>query len=161
MRWNKNDIREFRFMRKAFKQCYKFHVLEYVKWRRTFNIVTCLSIILSFTAICMELIISDSLLVSYVTFSEKVLTMCLLVYLFTVNPGNKAYKHDKNATDYLTMSSDILIEARKDDHVDTSILTQNLYIKYKNAIDRAKHDDEINNPFDNNILITIEIDALP
>jgi len=160
-RWCKDEVRDFKYMRNIFDQCYEYHSSQSIKWKRVFNIITGLSITLSFTAICIELIIEDSDIVRYCSFSEKVITMCLLVYLFTVNPGYRAYKHDKCSTDYLTMSTDILVEGKRDNHINPDVLISNLYTKYKNVIDRSKHSNEIKNPFDNGILTMIDIQSAP
>lgn len=161
MRWSKESVRDFKYMRSIFEECYEFHDSQCNKWKKVFNIITGLSIILSFVAICLELILRDSPIVKYYSFCEKVMTMTLLVYLFTVNPGNRAYKHDKCATDYLTMVSDILVEAKKEHHIKSNVLIGNLYTKYKNVIDRSKHPTSISNPFDNGILTIIDLESSP
>ena len=158
--WDTSSIKEFRHMEKCFEEHAKYHEDQSSRWKLIFNICTTASIVVSFSVICMDITLGDNPIIKYYSLFEKVFTICMLSYIFTVNPGHKASKHDKSHFDYLALSITLFVEAKRVNKVPADVLTKDIATRYETIIDRTKPGKKLNSPFNTNILYNMHIESI-
>ena len=146
--WDADKIKFFKLLATRFDHASDHHRIIHKRWQRISMFVTLITMTISFSALCVELIFRDNPFVKYYGFSEKVIIMIMTSFIFAANPSDIANNHDKSCSAYLGMVSRITtqlnrtVESRKD--VD-SLLTEMKY-KYDVVVERTAPPKELRFP---------------
>ena len=146
--WDPGIERFFNDLSIKFEDCGEHHIRLTERWKFIFSVATLTSMILSFTALCIEVLLRDDPAVKYSNFSEKIISVLSLAFLHVINPGDKANMHDKSAGDYLKMASRISTQLNKDvlHRKHPNVLMAEIKTQHDFTIERTKPPKSLNFP---------------
>lgn len=105
--WTEDNEKMLKNLIIHFGDCSEFHDASDHSWTRIFTICTILSIILSFSALCLEVLMGKGPFMDYYNFFEKVFGTITISYLFAINPSEKSASHSRSSLGYIKLISRI------------------------------------------------------
>lgn len=112
--WDDKKVRLFKTLAQMFNDSAEHHHGEYNKWNRISILCTMITMSITFSSLCVELIFRDHPVVKYYGFADKIIIMIVTSFIFAVDPDNVSNKHDKSCSSYLELVSRIIAQLNRD-----------------------------------------------
>ena len=146
--WDKGTERMFKDMATKFDESSTYHHNISKKWKVVFTVCTLVTMTLSFSALCLELLLRDHPFIKYYNFSEKIASILTLAFLYSINPGDIASNHDKSSSEYLKMVSRISTQLNRDikNRKNADTLLTEIRTKHDFTIERTRPPKHLNFP---------------
>lgn len=146
--WDRDKREFFDILSNIFNKSAIYHKYQKDFWDRISVICTVLTMTLTFSSICIELLVGSTPLSKYSNFCEKISVMIISSFVITASPSKKSRSHDKCRHNYLEMVSRISTQINRDVHArkNFDLLLVEIKNKYDNTVEISHPPEELTFP---------------
>lgn len=135
--WNDDKKRFFHRLSKVFEETAHYHQHQKSVWDNVAMTCNAITMVLTFTSICLELVFGRTEVTKYWTLSEKIVVMTVSSFVMAAGPSKVSRSHDKCRNNYLELVSRISTQINRDvvARKNFDLLLAEVKSKYDNTVE--------------------------